>query len=310
MTAASALRLSQDELAFFRLTCALFPNPESPLRDIEDLGLEPEEPDAVYTALCERGLLDADSATAAGDVAQRIAPVSECSARVTVITRAGSARKQIYYVSAGWAVEYASEGDAHLFGDPVGEDALAEHLAAAYSPSGEVWDAPLRLSAGDYLVFAVFARDVRASEEIGRDDNMSIDEVLAYFDEPETKYVRMPNDETWQRSLETLSAQEVLVETELGYALHERYHPLALQLVADHDSTISRVDFLDEQWLVREVSLYPTDSALYRLGTEPDGTVVIEALGAQRLHSVLERVVRPLPNVLDDSPSVRHPGLG
>ena len=51
-----------------------------------------------------------------------------------------------------------------------------------------------------------------------------------------------------------------------GYELHPSYHPVARELVADHQHTLSRYDYLDEHWLVREVSLYPTTDALYRIG--------------------------------------------
>ena len=168
------------------------------------------------------------------------------------------------------------------------------------------------MSAGDYLVFAVFARDLRSrpeSEPADDDSPMSIDEVLAYFDEPETKYIRTPNDDSWQQSVASLTASGVLVENDAGYELDGSLHDLAREIVADHQHTVTRFDFLDEQWLVREVSLYPTEGAVYRLGTGPDGAVTIQELSMASLADVLAGVITTLPSILnpDVPPMLKNP---
>ena len=50
----SPLRLSDQELAFFRLTFDLFPSLESPLRFLQEEDREPTDPEAVFAALEER----------------------------------------------------------------------------------------------------------------------------------------------------------------------------------------------------------------------------------------------------------------
>ncbi|OGQ92169.1 MAG: hypothetical protein A2289_02460 [Deltaproteobacteria bacterium RIFOXYA12_FULL_58_15] len=293
------LTLTTDELAFFRLTCDLFPTFESPLRFLEDSDAQPGDPEVVFESLQKRGLLNASSSGAAQHLMDRLTPVSECNAKVSLAAKGDGTRARNFYLSGDGGVEYRRDGDEHSFGPLRSEAALAANLTQHFQAS--LSDAPrsLRMSAGDYLVFAVFARDLRgAPGENSGDDTMSLDEVLAYFDEPESKIVRTPSDETWQASVDTLRQQGVLVEREGGYELEPTWHPLAREIVADRQHTITRFDFLDEQWLVREVSIYPTAISAYRLGSEPDGAVVIEELSTVTLADRLAGVVGTLPNLL------------
>ncbi|MEO1173764.1 MAG: hypothetical protein AAFX94_17200, partial [Myxococcota bacterium] len=81
--------------------------------------------------------------------------------------------------------------------------------------------------------------------------------------------------------------------------LHPSLHPLAREVTADRRSAVHRFDFLDDQWLMREVNLYPTLDTVYRLGTSPDGSVVVQELSVSGLERVLGRIVSTLPNLLD-----------
>ena len=239
---------------------------------------------------------------AAKELADRLHAVGECSARVRATVREGArTRVRDFYLSEGTVVEYARREGDHEFGPRRSEGTLAAELARAVRAADKARLVPLRMSAGDYLVFAVFARDLRSSREAatGADTPMSLDEVLAYFDEPETRVVRTPNDETWQASVEELLRRGVLVAAGGGYALHADFHALAREIVADHQHTVVRFDFLDEQWLFREVSLYPSADAVYRLGSEVDGSVAIEELSSATLVDVIAEVVSSLPNLVD-----------
>jgi len=300
------LQLTSDDLAFFRFTCDLFPTPESPLSLLEDEDLEPDNAEAIFASLKERGLLNDGDSGAAQTVLDRLLPVSECNARVSLATQDETNRFREFYLNADGGVEYARDQAEHSFGPVRSESALAAELAQHFAAVTRDSPRRLRMSAGDYLVFAVFARDVRAAPEppTNGEAPMSVDEVLAYFDEPETKVVRTPSDDTWQASIAALGEQGVLVEGDDGYHLDPDWHPLAREIVADRQHTVSRFDFLDEQWLVREVSIYPTGESVYRLGTEPDGSVVIEELSTVSLADTLAGVVGTLPNLLaSESPA-------
>ncbi len=297
---ALSITLNDEELALLRLTCDLFPNPESPLRYLEDERREPLDAEATYAALCEKRVLDECGVGGGSDLLARLLPVSECAARVSVTTReAGGQRRRDFYLADGAAVEYSRTADEHCMGPPQSEAELAGVLAATFCTQATATTRPLYLSAGDYLVFAVFARDVRAAPTpAASNDAMSIEEVLAYFDEPETKYVRTPNDDSWQRSVAALVEQKVLVAKDGGYELHPSLRPLARELTADHQVTVARFDFLDDHWLVRELNLYPTAESVFRLGSQPDGAVVIQELAAEQLLQKIAGLVSTLPNLL------------
>lgn len=307
------LELGEEDLAFFRMTFDIFPTPESPLRFLDDRDLMPNDPERVFTSVSERGLLNATGAGASDLVLDRLTPVAECSARIRVTVREpAEKRMRDFYLAAGGAVEYGSRDESHHFGPLRSETALASELAQQFRTAPEGVSRSIRMSPGDYLVFAVFARDLRALAEDVPTDAMSIDEVLAYFDEPEHKTARMPDDEAWQSSVKSLASQRVLVEKPHGYELHSSLHALAREIVADHQHNIVRFDYLDDQWLVREVSLFPTADSVYRLGTEPDGTVLIQELTASALADVLANVVGTLPSLLnpDAAPGLRSVAPG
>jgi hypothetical protein len=307
------LILSDDDLAFFRLTCDLFPAPESPLRCLDDDGNGPEDAAQVFESLKSRGLLNAAGSGAAQALLDRLTPVSECSARVILSVKGSKPQSRSFYLAGNTGVEYRHDALGHIFGLPRAEAALAAELAQHFKPSSKREPLSVRLSAGDYLVFAVFARDVRAAPQAvtGPDAPMSIEEVLAYFDEPEAKIVRAPSDDSWQASIVTLTELGVLECQGDNYRLQARWHPVACEIVADRQHVVSRYDFLDEQWLVREVSLYPTQDTVFRLGTEPDGSVVIEELSQTTLAGVLAGVIGTLPNLLNPEapPTLKQPML-
>lgn len=307
------LELGETDLAFYRLSCDLFPATESPLRYLDNEEKELDDSEAAFISLKERGLLNPSDSGASQGVLDRLTPVAECNARVTLVTHGDTNATRDFYLAGDRGIEYRRDGAQHHFGPLRTEAALAAELAQHFKPAVEPASKGVRMSASDYLVFAVFARDVRQSPEpTNGEAPMSVDEVLSYFDEVETKVVRSPSDDTWVASIATLTASGVLVEAQDGYAMHPSLHAVAREIVADHEHTVTRFDFLDEHWLVREVSLYPTADAVYRLGSEPDGAVVIEELSTVSLADSLASVVGTLPNLLnpDAPPSFKHPMMG
>ncbi|MEL6339860.1 MAG: hypothetical protein AAFP04_04050 [Myxococcota bacterium] len=296
------LVLSDEDLAFLRLTLEVFPVPESPLRFLDEEDREPTAPAETFESLVKRGLFHPSGTGATEVLRRRIEAVSECRARVSLSIRgddSGLEDFREYFVSDAVAVEYSHTDEGHEFGPPHSEDELAHRLSSLFRTAPEGSNRELRLSAGDYLVFAVFARDVRGLEEDSSSEPMSVDEVLSYFEEPESRFVRSPNNDSWTRSVANLARLRVLVERDHGYELHPTLHPLARELTADRHSAVHRLDFLDDQWLMREVNLYPTTDTVYRLGSSADGSVVIQELSVSGLESVLSRIVSTLPNLLE-----------
>jgi len=299
---AAPLTLDDEELAFLRVACELFAGPESPLRYLEDAAREPADWRASFARLSQRRLLVEGGVRAAPDVAARLTPVAECAARVCLLVapgRSGHSQRRDFYLAEGRGVEYSRQGGVHCFGVVHGESELAALLCGSLVAQREARMPPLALSAGDYLVFAVFARDVREGAPAGAaGDAMSIDEVLAYFDEPEAKSSGLPESDAFAESVAALAARGVLVGKLDGQRLDPAFHALARELAADHQHTISRYDFFDEQWLTREVHLFPTSDAVFRFAAESDGGVLIEELSQSALAAKVGAVVGTLPSVL------------
>ena len=296
-SAAATIALCDAELAYLRFICELFPVSESPLHWLVHVDEEQGELAAIHAALAQRQLLGDDGIGASPDLAWCLKAVSECTARVSVVVEEhGSREQRDFYISARRAVQYQhTAADSHLFGPAQDEVTLATELALALHAKPEPSTKRLELSAGDYLVFALFARDVRsAPAATGPDVAMSADEVLAHFDEPGGASGSGVADDSWQLSLRTLVDRGILIENAGSYELAASLHPLARELVADRRQTIVRVDYFDEHWLTREVHLYPTNDAVYRLGTQPDGAVVIEELSAAELEKRIRAVVTEL----------------
>src|SRR5688572_8186938 len=92
------LSLTDDELAFFRFTCDLFPTAESPLYAVDDPEPGTRELAQLFAQLRDRKLLSPSGAGAVPELHDRLEPVSECNARV-VVRYGGQARiTRDYYV--------------------------------------------------------------------------------------------------------------------------------------------------------------------------------------------------------------------
>ncbi|MCK5687668.1 hypothetical protein KAI87_00290 [Myxococcota bacterium] len=311
--AAINLRLSSDDIAYFQWSCEITPNFESPLKCDRSYDPDDIDPEPLWESLNERGLLKADSGRASEQTLERLHSVSECEARVSLRVHEGQGvESRDFYLAGTTVVEYQrSEDDVHLFGPPRSESALAIELAQLFRPRQQAELAPIKLSAGEYFVFAMFARDLRASAPTETDEShMSVEEVLAYFDEPEPVLGTTAKDDAWSEAVATLIDKGVIKRSQETCVLRSAYHPLAREIVAEHQHTVIRFDFLDEHWLVREVNLYPSGERVYRLGTDSDGSVLMAELDAVQLGDIIAGVVTALPDLLEPEvkPSIRAPG--
>jgi hypothetical protein len=310
---AQSVILSDDALAFFSLSCDLFPVPESPLRYLEDDNHQPSDMGEVFEQLVQEDLVDEKLGCAREDIAKRLSLVGECDARI-VFRRGNQSDLALrdFYCAQGQVVEYRRHNDQHHFGPLLQEEQLGQQLAQVFPVAEQLRARPLRLSPGDYLVFSMFARDIREEHKQPKDDEvpMSVEEVLAFFedgeqDDAKTNSADNPStstqthDDDWRRSVDGLLHDGVLVKEDKGYALHPSLHALAAELVADQQHALLRFDFLDGRWLVREASFYPTLGTVYQIGSQPDGSVHIEELSKEALASAIRKVVSPLPDVVD-----------
>lgn len=141
--------LTTDELALLRFTCDLHFVEESPLWPLEADPRMPASSDDAYAALTERNVVDPHTFRLTDDALNRIAPVTECDARVVHIChRADGAEQTDYYLLDEIAVRFiggdlddvSEDARPHLFGDDFDDAELVEHFARRVLPRRAVGD--------------------------------------------------------------------------------------------------------------------------------------------------------------------------
>ncbi|MBI5496754.1 MAG: hypothetical protein HY904_17205 [Deltaproteobacteria bacterium] len=145
----SHLLLTDDEIALLRWTCELFFVPESPVAFVDAEQREPRDFAASYRELVGKGILD-DARFRLTDIAlNRLAPLTECDARVTMTLpgdRGGRARTRDYYLLDEISVEYEEVEGSHTVGPDQDHQEMVGSLIRRFTP---------RRSSGDFVHFKV-----------------------------------------------------------------------------------------------------------------------------------------------------------
>ncbi len=299
----SELRLAEDEIAYLRYTCNIFFLPESPLYVFEAEKREPKSFSAAHDALTKKGLVDAETWRGREEALSAVVSVAECDARVLWQRTTGEDKQtRDFYVGAGTVVEFKREGAVYAFGEPRGERALVEEVVRQLAPkSGRTAELDLVFTPGEYLVFAVFARDVRAAPEAkSGEDRMTLEEVLACFDD-EAEVPSIPNDSDFRRHTQTLVDRELLMRDTAGsYQLAVSLHAFARGVSSETFDAFTRYDFIDEEWLIRETTIYPTEDSIYLLSSLADGSLHVQELDEAKLTEVIAQAIATLPDISDN----------
>lgn len=295
----SDLRLSSDELAFLRYTCNIFFLPESPLSIFEAEKREPKSFASTHDVLVKKGLVDPHTWMGKETALQGVQVVAECDARV-LWQRYDLEGKHTrdFYVMGGMSVEFNNDQNNYEFGEPRREQTVVDEVIKQFSPAPKGRDLVNQVfTPGEYLVFAVFARDVRSAPP-DQADHMTLEEVMACFeDEPTT----VPRDSDFEKHAFTLTQRGLLTKDNTGnYALHDSLHGFARGLSSDKYDAFTRYDFIDDEWLIRETTVYPVPSSVFLLSSLADGSVAVQELGADELYEVLAQAIATLPDVSDD----------
>ncbi|MCC6809304.1 MAG: hypothetical protein IT381_17885 [Deltaproteobacteria bacterium] len=297
------LRLSDDEVAFLRYTCNMFFLPESPLYVFEAEKREPKLFGAAHDSLCKKGLVDPDTWRGKDEALQPVVTVAECDARVLWQRYERDQKKtRDFYVAGGMAVEFKIDGGHYVFSPAMKEREMVHAAVAQFKPSTKtVGLVDVVFSPGEYLVFAVFARDVRATaEDSVVEDHMSIEEVLACF-EDEAEIPTIPRDSDFRRHAESLQERALLEKDKHGnHRLVKSLHAFARGLSSESYDALTRYDFIDEEWLIRETTIYPCEGAIYLLSSLADGSVSVQELDGEKLHEVLAQAIATLPDISDN----------
>jgi len=297
------LKLAEDEIAYLRYTCNIFFLPESPLYVFEAEKREPKSFGAAHDALTKKGLVDPDTWRGKEEALATLAVVAECDARVLWQRHMGEEKVvRDFYVQSGAVVEYKRDGHTYHFGAETSEQDMVAEVVRGFTPAQHASTLlDLVFSPGEYLVFAVFARDVRAvAEPKSGEDRMTLEEVLACFDD-ESDVPSIPNDSDFQRHTQTLVDRDLLKkDAGNNFTLATELHAFARGMSSETYDAFTRYDFIDEEWLIRETTIYPTSDSIYLLSSLSDGSVSVQELDSQKLSEVIAQAIATLPDISDN----------
>ena len=299
------IKLSEDELAFLRFTCGLYFLPESPLWFVESEKREPKSFGQTHDGLVRKGLVDAETWRGKEEALTPVQVVAECDGRVLWQRyQTGAKATRDFYVAMGQLVEFGRDPHGFAFGHVRREQDLVDELVGHFKaspPGGEVVD--IIMTPGEYLVFAVFARDVREAKDVA--DHMTVEEVLACF-EGEAPAPHVPRDSDFEKHTKVLSSRGLLSQDASGnFALAQNLHAFARGLSSETYDALTRYDFIDDEWLIREATVYPSAHSVYLLSSLADGSVSIRELDTDQLFEVIAQAVATLPDVSDNPNQVR-----
>lgn len=314
------MSLTEDELALLRFTCDLFFADESPLHFLDVDGREPDDYASAYGTLVDKGVIDPHGFRITDDALNRIAPVTECDGRVVLVSQSpdGDIEQSDFYLLDEISVPFFQGEGIHAFGVDMDHEEFLEYLAKRFVPrraSGDM--VALQLTT---LEFAAFAMLTRRRDDAGNVD-LTLDEVrtclgrapvkdaltaassglLAVMNmrQPEstgTSKRRLHKDTRWNDALTALIEKGIFSYSDERLVLRRSLVDMAESMSRAERHTFVRYDFGEDEWLLRETTLVPTDGGLFLIRTAGPGEIAIEELDGDGLKSALARAVGPLPS--------------
>lgn len=331
----SFLSLTDDEVALLRFTCDLFFVEESPLLFLENERREPADYEATYHALIGKRIISATDFRVTDDALNRIAPITECDARVVYVGALVDREvdEADFYLLDEIAVQYVRGSAAHAFGPDLDAGELVDFIARRMIPRRATGDRiDFTLSPTEFLALSHLMQSQHAQRGIprrelrallGRAPSANVLSGTAAMLQVLTPRRTDPTmrrgggenlsgDLTWDDALHNLVDKGALTID----AEHVRIRPRLLELMAQSARvdrhTIVRYDFGDDEWFMREATFLALDGALLWLTTRPDGRVDVRELDGGGLRTALTDAVGPLPRSLEAArvPASRRPAGG
>lgn len=305
----SFLVLTDDDIALLRFTCDLFFVEESPLFHLESEQREPKDFSSAYHALVERGVIDPRRFRITDAQLNRIAPVTECDARITHVVRGSRAtpRQTEYWLLEGIAVAYQLAESRHVFGADLDQDELVEVFARHLVPRRAGGDRiDLTLNAVELVALSVLLDNMRQR----RTRAVEVSELSELFRKPPPESMRAPalyvhgrrggrsradsivDEPGWDDALRSLIEKGAARIQDTTLWLHSGLMDLATGEVGEKH-TIVRTDFGEDDWLVRETTFIPVEGSLFVVGPRRGGMGVEELDGDRLRRALIDAVAAP-----------------
>lgn len=314
----SPLELSSEELLLVRLASALTAEEESPLPVLETHPAA-ERLEASARSLVGRGLADPRTYRPHREILRRVLVVAQPDARVVLLAvGSGQAERQLdVYERARVFVSYQRHGDRHRFGPPLEFVDLYDEIAAHFVPRRSTGDfIKLDLDAAEYFVFSTASRTLALGQARGKAARLEREPPITTVNDtsldgavlmPGKKArfvpgggtdgaasIPVPSESQWLAALERLAARGVLHGQEGGYQLRSFLHDLAIGLVQRTRYVLTRFDYGDGDWLVRDVILVPVPGSLFLLHPTHDQGLRIRELDGEGLTKALHAATEVL----------------
>lgn len=312
----SYLALTDDELALLRFTCDLFFVEESPLFALDAEAREPKDYAGAYHALVERGIIDPHGFRITDDCLNRIAPVTECDARVVHVVHRGegqTSEQTDHWLLDEISVTYSIVGGRHLFGEDLDQAELVESLARHLLPrrsGGERLD--VVVSPIEFLTLSVLLEAIKQTQL----RELAMLELKQIFKKPPPEDQRpaamllppgrrglvrarsgaLVDDPAWDDALRSLIEKGALRVLGAKLWIHPSLIDLATRELGERHSVV-RTDFGEDDWFVRECTFIPVEGSLFFMGPRSIGGrtgLAIEELDGDRLRRALIEAVGPL----------------
>lgn len=314
------LELSGEELLLVRLASSLTAEEESPLPVLE-AHPSAERLEASARSLVHRGLADPRSYRPHREILRRLLVVAQPDARVVLLSiGSGQAEREIdVYERARMFVSYRRHGERHHFGPPLEFVDLYDEIAAHFVPRRSTGDfIRLDLDPAEYFVFSTAARTLALAGQgsqarlereppITTVNDTSLDGAVL-LPGKKARFVPggggdgvatlpVPSERQWLQALERLTKKGVLHGQDGGYELRPFLHDLARGMVQEKRYVLTRFDYGDGDWRVRDATFVPVPGSLFWLRpTEAQGLAIRELDGDALTHALQAAIEAPSPS--------------
>ncbi|MFZ9889110.1 MAG: hypothetical protein ACO3JL_16560 [Myxococcota bacterium] len=320
------LTLSEDEVALLRFTGDLHFVAESPLYEFEARQREPADFARAYEALLHKGVVDGNAFRVTDDALNRLAPVTECDAVVTIQRKraSGHTEERRYCLLEEIAVRHLQHQGQHALGIDMDPTEFWEHLERDLTPRGSGGDhVDLSLTEEEFVVLTTVLRGQQDEPE-----GVLRGRLLQALGPPPRGPVTSARDEltqhlraarlaplsarsasqesqadAWQVAMDALVRSGTLRLRQQRVGVRPALRALADGLAQGDQYTYVRTDFGVGDWLVREVTVVSTPGGLFSLGAQAGGRLRIREMRKDGIAEVLGRTLGPPTSAQEPSAS-------